>query len=70
MEKSFTGADEKCLALTFALTALVKTLVDSEVIDRDHLFSNLAGAQERLAALGETGAAHLLGSLNESLLGI
>ncbi|NMQ05278.1 hypothetical protein E4Q08_08340 [Candidatus Accumulibacter phosphatis] len=70
MENDFTAADEKCLALTYALTALVKTLVDSEVVDRDHLFSNLAGAQRQLEAIGETGAASLLGHWNESLLGI
>ena len=68
--ENITPADEKCLALIYALTALVKTLVDSEVIDRDHLFSNLAGAQGQLERIGESGAASLLGSLNESLLRI
>lgn len=70
MENQITPADEKCLALTYALTALAKTLVDSGAMDRDHLFSNLAGAQAQLARIGESGAASLLGALNESLLGI
>lgn len=35
-----------------------------------NLFSNLAGAQRQLEAIGETGAASLLGHWNESLLGI
>lgn len=67
MENQFTPADEKCLALTYALTAMVKTLIDSEVMDRDHLFSNLAGARGQLERIGETGAAALMASLNESL---
>jgi hypothetical protein len=66
----YTPADEKCLALTYALTALIKALVDSGALDRDRLFSNLAGARESLERVGETGAAVLLASLNESLLGI
>ncbi len=69
-EHPITSADEKALALNFALTAIIKTLVDSGVMDRDHLFSNLAGAQQRLQALGETGAADLLASMNEGWLGI
>lgn len=64
------STDEKMLALSFALTALVKTLVDGEVIDRDHLFSNLAGARTQLERIGESGAAEMLGALNESLLRI
>ena len=68
--ENITPADEKCLALIYALTALIKTLVDSEVLDRDHLFSNLAGATEQLETIGETGAAALIASLNESLLRI
>ncbi len=68
--ENITPADEKCLALTYALIALVRTLVDSEMLDRDHLFSNLAGAQGQLERIGESGAAHLLASLNESLLRI
>ena len=68
--ENITPADEKCLALSYAMTALVKTLVDSEVLDRDHLFSNLAGAQGQLERIGESGAARMLGALNESLLQI
>ena len=60
-----TPADEKSLALSYAMTALIKTLVDSGVVDRDHLFINLAGAQKNLANIGENGAADLLASLNE-----
>ena len=41
----YTPADEKALALTYAFTALVKTLSDSGVIEMDHLFSDLAGAR-------------------------
>lgn len=69
-EHDITPADEKALALTYAITALAKTLVDAGVIERDHLFSNLAGARAQLARNGETGAADLLGALNESLLRI
>jgi len=70
MKNEITPADEKCLALSYALTALIKTMVDSGGVDRDHLFRNLAGAQAQLARIGESGAASSLGALNESLLGI
>lgn len=70
MENDYTPADEKALAMTYAFTALVKTLVDAEVLDRDHLFSNLAGARGQLERIGETAAAQMLGVLNESLLRI
>lgn len=69
-EPDYTPADEKALALTYALTALVKTLVDSGVLERDHFFVNLAGARTQLERIGETGAAELLGALNESLQAI
>lgn len=69
-EPNYTPADEKALALTYALTAIVKTLVDSGAMDRDQLLSNLAGARGQLERIGETGAAELIGSLNESLLRI
>lgn len=69
-EAGYTPADEKALALSYALTALVKSLVDSGALDRDHLFSNLAGARTQLESIGETGAAAMLGELNESLLRI
>lgn len=65
-----TTADEKALALNYALTALIKTLIDSGAIERDHLFSNLAGAKMQLERIGEDGAASSLGSLNESWLRI
>jgi len=67
MENNDTPADEKALALNYALTALVKTLVDSGHVERDHLFSNLAGARAQLERIGEAGAAAMLGALNESL---
>ena len=63
----YTPADEKALALTYAFTALVKTLSDSGVIEMDHLFSDLAGARGQLERIGETGASEMLGYLNESL---
>lgn len=66
----YTPADEKSLALNYAITALIKTLVDANVVDRDHLFSNLAGAQNQLEHIGEDGAAKLLAALNESWLRI
>lgn len=65
-----TPSDEKALALNYAMTALIKTLVDAEVIDRDHLFSNLAGARKQLERIGEDGAAELLAAMNESWLRI
>ena len=66
----YTPADEKSLALNYALTALMKTLVDANVIDRDDLFRNLAGARMQLEQIGEEGAAKLLAALNESLIRI
>lgn len=69
-EEPITPADEKALALNFALTAVIKTLIDSDVMDRDHLFRNLAGAQQQLQRLEEFGAASFLASLNEGWLGI
>lgn len=65
-----TPADEKALALNYAMTALIKTLVDAEVIDRDHLFCNLANARRQLERIGEDGAAELLAAMNESWLRI
>ena len=65
-----TPADEKALALSYAFTALVKTLVDSGALDRDHLISNLAGARMQLEAIEESGAAAMLGAMNESLMRI
>lgn len=66
----YTPADEKALALNYAITALMKTLVDANVIERDHLFNNLAGARQQLEHVGEVGAADLLAALNESWLRI
>ena len=63
-------AEERALALYYAYTALVKTLVDDDVLDRDHLFSNLAGARKQLDRIGETGAAAALGSMSENLTAI
>lgn len=68
--RELTPSDEKALALNYAMTALIKTLVDAEVIDRDHLFSNLAGARKQLERIGEDGAAELLAAMNESWLRI
>lgn len=64
---AFTPADEKALALSYAYEALVKTLADSGVLNMDHLFSNLAGAQGAAQRVGEVGAATLLGALAEQL---
>lgn len=61
-----TPADEKALALSYAFTALVKTLSDSGAISMDHLFSNLSLARTQLEEIGETNAAQLLGFLNET----
>ena len=70
MADDYTPADEKALALTYAMTALIKTLVDGGVLDRDHLFSNLAGAKTQLERIGEAGAAKSMAALSESLLRI
>lgn len=64
---SYTPADEKCLALNFAMTALVKSLFDQGHLNIDLFFKELAGAREHLERLGETGAANLLGSMAEEL---
>lgn len=69
-EKPITPADEKVLALSYAFTALIRTLHQSGHLDMDVLFSNLAGARKQLERIGETGAAGHLGTLNESLLRI
>ena len=63
-------ADERALALYYAYTALVKSLADANVLDRDHLFTNLAGARQQLDRIGETGAAAALGSMAENLTAI
>ena len=66
----YTPADEKSLALSYALTALIKTLVDAKAIERDDLFKNLAGARMQLENIGEVGAAKLLAELSESWIRI
>jgi len=66
----YTPADEKALALSYAYTALVKTLADSGAMSMDDLFRNLAGAHDALERIGETGAARLLGAVAESLQSI
>lgn len=66
MEPESFDPHEKALALHYACTALMKTLIDAEVLDRDHLFSNLAGAQKQLTRIGETGAAGAFGELAQS----
>ncbi|ACL72749.1 MAG: hypothetical protein ABN479_03845 [Billgrantia sp.] len=66
-EKDYTPADEKALALSFAMTALIKTLAHQKHLDMDLLFKDLSGARRRLESLGEDGAAKLLGAFAESL---
>lgn len=65
-----TPADAKALALSFAFTALVKTLAESNALEMDALMRDLAGARNRLSELGETDAADLLGGLATSLQAI
>ena len=68
--RKFTDADEKVLAMYYAYTALAKTLADDDVLDMDHLFTNLSGARKQLERLGETGAARALGEASENLTAI
>ena len=68
--RKFTDADEKVLAMYYAYTALAKTLADADVLDMDHLFTNLAGARKQLERIGETGEASALGAMSESLTSI
>lgn len=64
--ENFNSADEKSLALYYAMTALVKTLKESGHLDADHLFQNLAGSNLQLQRIGESGAAKFLGSMAEN----
>lgn len=66
----YSPADEKALALVYAYQALVKTLIDKEIIGADDLFRELAGAQGAAQRVGEYGAAKLLASLAEQLQGL
>lgn len=70
MCKPFTPADEKALALVYAYTALVKTLKEANVINMDHLFRELAGAQSAATRVGETGAAQHLAAVAQQLQGL
>jgi len=65
-----SAADEKALAMSYAFTALVRSLHQQNALDIDGLFSNLAGARQQLERIGETDAAGYLGALSESLQGI
>ena len=67
MDEPYTDADEKALAMSYAYTALVKTLVEQNVIRMDELHANLLGATFSLERVGETGAAKLLRALHDSL---
>lgn len=67
---SNTPADQKALALSFALTALIKTLADSGALEMDAFMRDLSGARTRLDEIGEPDAAALLGALAESFQGI
>lgn len=65
-----TPADEKALAMYYAYTALVRALCTSGAITQDDLMKQLAGANQQLQRIGETGAAGFLGALAQSLQGI
>lgn len=65
-----TPADEKALALYYAYAALARTLIKSGVITHDAFMANLAGANQQLLRIGETGAAALLGAMAQNLLAI
>lgn len=64
------NTDEKVLAMYYAYTALAKSLIETDVLDAEHLFSNLEGANKQLARIGETGAAEALTEIRENLDGI
>lgn len=68
--KRYTEADEKCLAMVEAYTALVLTLIGARVIQMDALQHHLIGVNLRLERIGETGAARFLASLREALSGM
>lgn len=65
-----TPADEKALAMYYAYTALVRALCINGAITQDDLMKQLAGANQQLQRIGETGAAEFLGALAQSLQGI
>jgi hypothetical protein len=62
--------DEKVLAMCYAYTALAKSLVDTGMLNADHLLSNLDGAHKQLERIGETGAADALAAIRENLHGL
>lgn len=65
--EGFTDADEKALAMLYAYTALVKSLVDQDVLSIDVLHGNMLGATLQLERIGETGAAEHLRQIHDSL---
>lgn len=69
-EKGNTVADQKALALSTAMTALIRTLVIQNHLDIDLYLSQLGSARLRLEEIGEGDAAALLGGFAESLQAI
>jgi hypothetical protein len=63
-----TAADDKNLALQYALTALIETLTETNVIERADLLRNLTACRTRLENIGEVSAAKQLSVLSEALL--
>ena len=61
-----TPADEKSLALYYAYAALVRALCKNNTLKLDDLLAQLAGANQQLHRIGETGAATFLGSVAQN----
>lgn len=56
-ENEQPSEEDKNLALTYALVALVKSLKNSKNLDTDHLFQNLGGMATKLERSGHDEAA-------------
>lgn len=68
--KDITPADEKALAMYYAYASLVRALCLNGSLSSDQLYQQLAGSNQRLHELGETGAAAYLGQIAQSLQAI
>lgn len=69
-DEPITPADEKALAMYYAYAALVRALLQSGALTHDALMAQLAGANQQLHRIGETGAAAHLGQMAQSLQGL
>nr|WP_326528271.1 hypothetical protein [Rhodoferax sp.] len=69
-DNPITPADEKALAMYYAYAALVRALCLNGSLSQDQLMHELAGANQQLHRIGETGAADFLGQIAQNLQAI